>query len=417
MLPSRWTRAAVVAVLTLLGSLLLVVGPAGSAGAASDKGLANGNIGCSGACPQMKMLWFDQNWKYLGAKKVNGGGYSIWLSPGTYHLQFVDQRPAYDISKFAPTDIKVTVRANALSNHNVKMRKGAFVTGTVVNGQGKPARGARLVAANRQQNSFETTANAKGQFAIGGLPQGKYSVFGWDKQKTWVNKSAWAGAVKPGKGRNIAVRLTKRAGSMTVYLFTPDGRMTTKSPVTVRSKATGQWWTATAKNGTAVFRGLYPGRYQLKFEGAGVWLPATLSVQKANVHSNKMAFGSVRLTKRGGWVTGTVVDNAQTDVDPRGIADVKVDLRTSTGDLLASTTTNANGNFTLSGPLTTRSGMSIVVTPQNGADSYGQGQQWCMFTTGSKAPVALTTGRQTAVGQVTLPRSTAEGQPDRCLVS
>src|SRR3954470_5219304 len=110
MLPSRWTRAAVVAVLTLLGSLLLVVAPAGSAGAASDKGLANGNIGCSGACPQMKMLWFDQNWKYLGAKKVNGGGYSIWLSPGTYHLQFVDQRPAYDISKFAPTDIKVTVR-------------------------------------------------------------------------------------------------------------------------------------------------------------------------------------------------------------------------------------------------------------------------------------------------------------------
>ena len=416
MLPSRWIRTSVVAVLTLLGSLLLVVAPAGTAGAASDKGLANGNIGCSGACPKMKMLWFDQNWTYLGAKN-GGGGYSIWLSPGTYHLQFVDQRPAYDITKFAPTDIKVTVRANSLSNRNLRMRKGAFITGTVVNGLGKPAKGARLVAANRQENSFETTANAKGQFAVGGLPQGKYSVFGWDKQKAWAAKSTWAGGVKPGKGRDVKVRLGKRAGSMTVYLFTPDGRMSTRTAVTVTNKTTGQWWTATARNGTAVFRGLYPGRYQLKFDGAGVWLPTTLTVQKAKVHANKMTFGSVRLTKRGGWITGTVVDNAESDVAARGIADVKVDLRTSTGDLLTSTTTNANGNFNLSGPLTTRSGMTIVVTPQNGADSYGQGQQWCMFTTGSKAPVSVTTGKQNAVGQVTLPRSTAAGQPDRCIVS
>ena len=74
------------------------------------------------------------------------------------------------------------------------MRKGGYVTGTVVTGTGKPAKSARVVAANRQENSFETTANSKGQFAVGGLPQGKYSVFAWDKQKAWAAKSQWAGS-------------------------------------------------------------------------------------------------------------------------------------------------------------------------------------------------------------------------------
>ena len=72
------------------------------------------------------------------------------------------------------------------------MTRGGYVTGTVRTGDGKPAKGARVVAANRAEQSFETTANGKGQFALGGLPQGKYSVFTYDQQKRWVGKSAWA---------------------------------------------------------------------------------------------------------------------------------------------------------------------------------------------------------------------------------
>jgi hypothetical protein len=418
MLPSTRTRAAVVAAVTLIGSLLLAVAPVGSAGAANTKGLANGTIVFPQKDhPKVKMLWFDQSWKYLGSKSANGGGYSVWLPPGTYHLQFVDQRPSYEIKKYAPTDIKVTVRSNDLSRHSVKMRKGGYVTGTVVNGKGKPAKGARVVAANRQENSFETTANSKGQFAVGGLPQGKYSVFAWDKQKAWAAKSQWAGKVLPGKGRDVKVRLNKRAGSMTAYLFTPTDRMKTKTSVTITSKATGQWYTATASGGTAVFRGLYPGKYRLKFDGAGVWLPTTLTIQKAKVRSNKMAFGSVRLTKRGGWITGTVVDNAESAKPARGISNVKVRLQTSTGAELVTTTTDANGKFTLSGPLTTRSGLTVVATPQNGPDTWAQGQGWCLFTTGKRTPVSVTTGKQNAIGQVALPRSTADSQPATCSVS
>ena len=102
--------------------------------------------------------------------------------------------------------------------------------------------------------------------------------------------------------------------------------MKTKTSVTITSKATGQWWTATASGGTAVFRGLYPGRYKLKFDGAGVWLPTTVAVQKAKVHGNKMAFGSVRLTKRGGWITGTVVDRPRRRAGASRISNVQVRL-------------------------------------------------------------------------------------------
>jgi len=417
MLPSTRTRATVVAVLTLLGSLLLAVAPTSGAEAAGDKGLANGHIVFPQKDnPKLKMLWFDKSWNYLGSKAANGRGYSIWLDPGVYHLQFVDQRPSYKVEKYAPTDIQVTVRSNDLSTHNVKMRKGGYVTGTVVNGQGKPAKSARVVAANRAEQSFETTANSKGQFAVGGLPQGKYSVFAWDKQKAWAAKSEWAGKVKPGKGQDVKVRLDKRAGSMTVYLFTPTDRMKTKTPVTITSKATGQWWTATASGGTAVFRGLYPGKYKLKFDGADVWLPTTTAVQKAKVHGNKMAFGSVRLTKRGGWVTGRIVDATApaSPLQPPWVngPGATVALYNTAGSKLATTTTRSDGTFTLSGTMTTQSGLTVVVDPPSQGGGYMNGAARCLFGHASFAGYSLTTGRESAIGDLPVPRTA--GQEYQC---
>lgn len=418
MLPPTRTRAAVVAVVTLLGSMLLAVAPVGGAEAATDKGVVTGVLKFPQRDhPKVQMLWFDKNWKYLGRKAAGGGSYAINLDPGTYHLQFVDQRPAYDVTKYAPTDVKVTVRAGDPTIRNVKMIRGGYVTGTIKTGDGKVAKGARVVAANRAEQSFESTANGKGQFAIGGLPRGKYSVFTWDKKKRWVGKSAWAGGVKPHTGQDIKVKLKKRAGALRVLLYTPNGALGGKTSVTVTSKATGQWWTAKATGGSVVFQGLYPGKYKLKFDGLGVWLPRTGAVASAKVRSNQSDIGKFKISKRGGWVTGTVVDNAESAKPARGVSNAKVRLQTSTGAELASTTTDANGNFTLSGPLTTRSGLTVVATPENGPDSWAQGQMWCLFTTGARTPVSVTTGRQNAIGQVALPRSTAASQPDLCRVS
>ena len=416
MLPRSRHRTAALVVVALLASVLLATGP-GESATAAEPGIVRGSIGLPHRDhPKIQVLWFDRSWNYLGRRAATGNGYSLTLPAGTYRLQFVDRRPSYRIDKYAPTDVTVTVRANALTTRNVKMRRGGFITGTIRNGRNKPAAGARVAAANRAENSFETKANKRGEFAIGGLAKGVYSVFVWDRARRWVDKSTFAGRIRPGRGEHLRIRLRRPAGTLTTYLFTPDGLLPGKTSVTVTSKATGQWWTARAKRGTVRFRGLHPGRYTLKFDGSGPWLPATLRVRKAKVRSNRAAFGSVRLTRRGGWVTGTVVDAADPTRPARAIAGARVSLRTAAGREVASTTSSPNGAFTLSGPLTTQSGMSVVVTPREGDDSWLQGQDWCMFSSGTRTAVSLTTGRATDLGPVPLPRSAAPGQPDRCLV-
>ncbi|HEY0951676.1 carboxypeptidase-like regulatory domain-containing protein [Nocardioides sp.] len=415
MLPRARRRASLLAFVVALLAALLTTVPGPAAQAADDQALVNGAIRFpQHDRPPLKMLWFDEvggQWHYLGQRNLGRtNGYSMWLAPGTYHLQFVDQRPAYDVGKYAPTDIQVTVRANDITTRAVTLWPGAAITGTAKAG-GKPLAGARVVAANKGQQSFTTTANSRGQFAIGGLPRGQYSVFTYDRRKEWAGKSAWAGTVLPGRPKNLAIGLTERAGSMTVYLFTPEGRLRATTPVTITSRKTGQWWTATARNGTAVFKGLYPGGYTLKFDGAGVWFARTGSVERATVRSGQMAFGKFDITQRGGWVTGTVVDGG----DPTTtMANAQVRLLDANENVVASTVADADGFFELTGRLATQDGMTVVVDPKADSGGWMQGGLWCKFAQGSLAPVEVVTGEETYVGDVELPRSTDKDQPQQC---
>ncbi|GAA4378982.1 carboxypeptidase-like regulatory domain-containing protein [Nocardioides caricicola] len=413
--PARRTSAALLLVVGLLASLLAAT-VGSTAVAATEKGIANGGITCPRVtkCPGLTMLWFDKDWNYINQRKLGAGarGYSLTLPAGTYHLQFVDQRPSYDVSKYAPTDVKVTVRANDLTVRNLTMQRGSAITGTVKGG-GKPMGGATLRAANQAGQSYATTANDKGQFAIGGLPAGKYSVFTWDKRKVWVGKSTWAGAVSPSKFKNVKIRLGKKAGQMSLYLFTPDGLLTVKNTLTVTSKETGQWWSATSGNGTFSFKGLYPGRYTAKFEGAGVWFPKTGAVEKAVVRSNGYTSGSFRLTKRGGWLRGHLVDG-----DGQRMVALKpgytngpgatVRLFNAAGDQIATATSDSEGQFILKGQLATQDGLTIVVEPPPGG--YLRGEGYCQFDRAEFDGYSLVTGKEWYIGQLAIPRT--EGQKD-----
>jgi hypothetical protein len=410
MLPSTRTRAAAVAVVTLLGSLLLAVAPVGSAGAASNTEVVTGVLKFPQKDhPKVQLLWFDKSWNYLGKKAAGGGSYALNLVPGTYHLQFVDQRPSYKIEKYAPTDVQVTVRAGDPTIRNVKMKPGGYVTGTIRTGDGKPAKNARVVAANRAEQSFETTANAKGQFAVGGLPQGKYSMFTWDKKKRWVGKSSYAGLIKPRKGRDVAIRLNKRAGALRVLLYTSNGSLGGKTSVTITSKATGQWWTATAKGGTAIFEGLYPGGYKLKFDGVGVWLPQTGTVVSGKVKSNQTDLGKFKVTKRGASVSGSVVDAKDTTFPLEG---AQVLLFNGAGTKLGTTTSDSSGRFSFTGQLTTQSGMTVVAQTGLYSPYLGKGTHYCKYGTATTAPFAITTSRDSAIGLVALPHLPADEQDD-----
>ena len=86
-------RPGVLLVLAIVVALLvpgLVAGPAEAA-----TGRVRGTImGAKGdPSPQVKVTWFTQDWTFVGSRKAHGGGYSLALEPGTYHLQFTDQRP------------------------------------------------------------------------------------------------------------------------------------------------------------------------------------------------------------------------------------------------------------------------------------------------------------------------------------
>lgn len=397
---------------------MLALGAGSTAVAATEKGIVNGGITCPkvSKCPGLSMLWFDANWNYINQRKLGAGarGYSLTLPVGTYHLQFVDQRPTYDVSKYAPTDVKVVVRENDLTVKNLTMKRGAAITGTVKGG-GKALGGATLRAASQSGQSFATTANDKGQFAIGGLPEGKYSVFTWDKRKVWVGKSVWAGSVSPSKFKNVKVRLSKRAGQMTVYLFTPSGLLNIKNTLTVTSKETGQWWSSTSGSGTFSFKGLHPGRYNVQFNGAGVWFAKTGAVQQAVVKSNGFTSGSFHLTKRGGWITGHLVDGDGQRMVPLkpGYTNgpgATVMLFNAAGDKIASTTSDTEGKFTLKGQLATQSGMTIVVEPPPGGYLRGENNAYCQFDSAEFAPYSVTTGQESYVGQLAIPRT--EGQKD-----
>lgn len=403
MLPTRRFRASLVVVVTLVASMLAFQAPADAAATGKVRG---GIYGAHGTTPKVVMQWFTKDWTYLGKRKQTGGSYSLTLPPGTYWIQFVDQRPAYDVTKAAPTNIKVTVRAGRTVTKSVRMRPGAAITGTVQAG-GKVAKGARVVAANASEQSFEVKANGKGQFALGGLPAGSYSVFTYDRTKKFVGKSLWVPGLKPGRASNVAIRLTKPAGRLLVDLYAGDQPITKRVNVTVVSKANGQFWSANAKHGSASFQGLFPGRYKIVVPGVGSYLASTGSVHGGVVRPGKVAFGSYRLTKRGASVSGVVVDAKDPSYPLSG---AQVLLFDKTGAQRGSTTTNGSGEFSFAGQLTTQGGMTVVAQPGAYSPYLGQTTHYCKYGKFTTGAFSITTGRDADLGSVPLPHLPAAQQ-------
>lgn len=410
MLPPSRSRAALLGVVTLVAALLVAVAPAGTASAGpTDTRPVAGYLNFPGLgkrpAPNVKVLWFTADWDYIGQKSANGGSYALNLVPGTYWLQFVDQRPSWRTDKYAVTDAQVTVRSTGPTVRDVTMKRGAFVTGRVTTGGGS-AKKARVAVARTlpdgQNQSFDTTANGRGQFAIGGLPEGKWSLFAWDKQQRWVGKSTWVGKVRTGSGKDVRVRLGKRSGSLRVLLYKPDGSsLAGKATVTVTSRATGQWWTATARDGSVVFKGVHPGRYKLKFDGAGSWLASTGAVQRAKVRANRAAIGTFKVARRGGWITGQAVDGG---APAYPLPNAEALLFDRYGTEIDRTTTDAGGYFVLDGQLDTQTGMTVVVNANPAQGGYTQTTAYCHFGPATLPGIPVTAARETPLGAVAVPR-------------
>lgn len=355
--PSRHRSLVGLVLAALLACLVLAV-QTPDAPAAVATGKVRGNIfGKAGGAPlRLKMLYFKGDWTYLGARNVFGSTYSISLPEGNYHLQFVDKRPAYDVKKFAPTDVFVKVRAGHTTVKDVRLKRGAAITGTVRAG-GRPAAKARVVAANTSEQSFDTVANDKGQFALGGLPAGTYSVFTYDRRKVWVGKSLYVPDLSVGEFANVAIGLPRKAGELRVDVYAGGKALQGTTFATAVSRRTGQFWTAKLSKGTVSFRGLFPGRYRIVVPDVGRWFGRTGSVKNGFVRSGRGAFGSFRLTQRGGAFTGKVVrEDGTTPMDGAAVR-----LYNSSGDLVSEVVTSSTGRFLVGGRLRAQSGMTLVV--------------------------------------------------------
>ena len=281
---------------------------------------------------------------------------SLTLPVGSYRLQFTDKRPSYDVTKFAPTDATVTVRSGSTAVRNVRMHRGAAITGTVRTAGGSGSH-ATVTAANKAEQSFSTIANDKGQFAIGGLPAGSYSVFTYDRKKTYVAKSTYVKKLAAGHPQNIDINLNKRAGNLLVDLYAGDQPINGTLMVTAISKKTGQFWTMKARNGTADLKGVYPGRYTLIVPGYRDFFGKTGAVSRGKVSSGRTAFGSFRLTEHGGAFTGRLVSQGAVS---KAIASATVRLYDGTGTVVAEATTAVDGSFRVGGRLGNIASLTLV---------------------------------------------------------
>ena len=405
-------RTAVGLLLALLLGLLSGVGTStvlAPSAHAAEKGRVVGEVLVPGNV-KLKVRWFDKNWNFLGSRKVNGTIYSLRLAPGTYYLQFTDERPAYNVDKYAPTDVRVRVRSGKKVQKNVRMKPGAAITGAVRAG-GKALGGAKVVAANANEQSFSTKANDKGQFAIGGLPDGSYSVFTYDRKKTWVDKSTYVQGLRSKQKRNIGIVLRKKAGQLLVDLRAGGQRVKETVFVTAISKASGQFWTVKAKRGEASFKGLYPGKYRMVAPGVGNYLPQDGAIKGANVKAGRADLASTfTWKKRGASISGFVLDEVYPDTV---LKDVQVLAFAKDGRLLGSTSTSGDGSFTLGGPITTQGGITLKIQPGGSNPPYLTGAYYCKFGASSLSPLSVTQGEDLQVGDLLLPQLATSEQDNK----
>ena len=405
-------RTAVGLLLALLVGLLSSVGTStvlAPSAHAAEKGRVVGEVLVPGNV-KLKVRWFDKNWNFLGSRKVNGSIYSLRLAPGTYYLQFTDERPAYNVDKYAPTDLRVKVKAGKKVQKNVRMKRGAAITGTIRAG-GRPLGGAKVVAANANEQSFSTKANDKGQFAIGGLPDGSYSVFTFDRKKTWVDKSTYVQGLRSTQKRHIGIVLRKKAGQLLVDLRAGGQRVKETVFVTAISKASGQFWTVKAKRGEASFKGLYPGKYRMVAPGVGNYLPQDGAIKGANVKAGRADLASTfTWKKRGASISGFVLDEVYPDTV---LKDVQVLAFAKDGRLLGSTSTSGDGSFTLGGPITTQGGITLKIQPGGSNPPYLTGAYYCKFGASSLSPLSVTQGEDLQVGDLLLPQLATSEQDNK----
>lgn len=358
----RGLRAAVV--LVLAGLLLGLVSPVA---AAEPTGWVAGDIKervgkSTRYLSGITVRIFTADWGYLRQVRTSGTSYSLDLPPGDYILQFTDSRPRYDVTAHIDVDVPVTVVAGDGAQKDVVMPRGGALTGTVL-AKGKRASKARVLAvenvpAGVDGRTYEVTADSRGRYAIGGLPNARFTLFTYERTGTWTGPGKAAGDVNLGVVRKVDISLRTRAGAMVGRLYRGDATLVSTKPwVTLVNRTTGQFWVAQVDQGRFSVRGLHPGRYRVQVPGTDGYLAVTVDLS-GTVSSKRTLNTSVKLDRKGGSLRGRVLD-ARTGMPAKG---VKVSAYDGRGVQHGKVETDPDGWFTVGGTLPTATcDVSIVI--------------------------------------------------------
>ena len=247
-----------------------------------------------------RVVLFDSDWNYVRETTARSTGRFTFsgVAPGTYRLQGQDGRPAWRLERLALVDKKVRVHAHRDTTSSITLRKGAFLTGKVTRGKNdKGAARALVRATDAYGRSFEVKANNKGEFALGGLPPGSYSLWGYDSAKRWTGRSVKVGKLKRGKGKDLKVPMRTRAGGINGFVLEGGQLARGTTYVTAINRSTGQWWVRKVKDGDLSLPGLAPGRYTFVISGNARWAERTVR-SRTKVGSGRTKQVTLRLTKR-----------------------------------------------------------------------------------------------------------------------
>lgn len=356
------------------------------------------------APPYFVMTWIRASDGAQGRDRIRGSLFQLDVPPGRYRLTITDPRPPWRIEKFAPTQVHVTAAEGRTTLVSARMRPGAAIGGQVVAGD-RVGRSARVLAVNDAGEVWETSADREGRYALAGLPSADYSVFTYDARDQWVAKSVWVPKLTSGQYRDVPIALTGRSGRLVVDLYAGGSLLADQVSVTAVSRRTGQFWTAQAKKGSAVFSGVYPGSYHILISRDGEQTRFRLGGQV--VRAGRTSFAQVEVP-----VARAVVRGTATGPDGEVLMQVPVEVTDAEGRVLSSAFSDVNGRFELLVP-SQQGGLTLRAHPASGIVIEASTGSGCLYTNASAPLPRLAPAASAEVGELVLPRASTY-QPPSC---
>ncbi|MET0931892.1 MAG: carboxypeptidase-like regulatory domain-containing protein [Aeromicrobium sp.] len=240
----------------------------------------------------VKVLLFDANFDYIRQTKVRANGVYQMTSPGpgSYHLQFVDARPAYDTKAYAANlDVPIRVGADAVQK-SVRLHRGGAIGGTIkvkLRGTAKGAKNALIRAVGTRGQVIEVNANKQGEYALAGLGKDTYRIFAYDSANRRVGKSKLIRNVKLRSWRKVSFVLRTKPARIRGFITAGGGRATGTLYVTAVNKGTGEYWVKKVSAGNLSLRGVTPGSYRIEVPSTSRYVGGKFNIGKVRAGRTK----------------------------------------------------------------------------------------------------------------------------------